>query len=156
MRLKLEDSLTGVLYNIPVENGSIEPNVQSRKVVPGNGIQGKNDKGDLGYTGPCPPKGTHRYYIHLYALDQVLDLPPGATHQELNAAMEGHVLAQAGIMGKYAKQAEKSGLNCMQSSKTSPPSPVPDPDPEPPRDPEPQPGSDPDVVPPWPQSQFLT
>ena len=47
--------------------------------VADSGLQGKNDSGKLGYTGPCPPSGRHRYFARLYALRQQLDLPPGAT-----------------------------------------------------------------------------
>lgn len=72
------------------------------------GTQGKNDAGRLGYKGPCPPSGKHRYVARLYALDLELDLPPGATRQELEFAMQGHILAQAALTGTYGKSDEES------------------------------------------------
>jgi Raf kinase inhibitor-like YbhB/YbcL family protein len=99
-----------VIYNIPVE-----------KVLPGNayellenfprdakltnGIQqGTNDSKKIGYDGPCPPSGIHRYYFKLYALDCVLDLPSGVMKSQLEKAMKGHVLAWTQMMGTYTKE----------------------------------------------------
>src|ERR671923_2073314 len=67
-----------VLYNVPPTLGSIEENVPRQEVVAGLGLQGKNDRGKIGYTGPCPPTGKHRYFFRLFALDKALELPPGA------------------------------------------------------------------------------
>ena len=67
-------------------------------------VQGRNDFGDARYGGPCPPSGTHRYFFKLYALDARLDLPQGASRKAMEAAMKGHVLATAVLMGRYAKQ----------------------------------------------------
>ena len=63
---------------------------------------GVNDFGHAGYGGPCPPIGRHRYFHKLYALDTRLDLAQ-ATKAELEAAMKGHVLAQAELIGTYQK-----------------------------------------------------
>jgi Raf kinase inhibitor-like YbhB/YbcL family protein len=93
-----------VLYNIPAARDHLESNLPKQERIRGTGTQGKNDTGKLGYVGPSPPSGTHRYFIRLYALDRELDLEPGATRLELSAAMENHVLAQAELMGTYAKQ----------------------------------------------------
>ena len=71
--------------------------------IPKSVHQGRNGFGDIGYGGPQPPSGTHRYFFHLYALDREIDLPPGASHQELDAAMRGHVLEEAQLMGQYAQ-----------------------------------------------------
>jgi hypothetical protein len=68
------------------------------------GVQGKNDFGKLGYGGPCPPSGAHRYYFKIFALDRELDLPSGATRRQLNAAMKGHVVAQGELMGRYSRK----------------------------------------------------
>jgi Raf kinase inhibitor-like YbhB/YbcL family protein len=57
----------------------------------------------LGYGGPCPPGGTHRYFFKLYALDSELDLESGITKAQLLEAMEGHILAEAQLMGKYKR-----------------------------------------------------
>ena len=54
--------------------------------------------------GPSPPSGTHRYYFKLYALDTILDLGPGATKKQVEAAMQEHILAQAQLMGRYARR----------------------------------------------------
>ncbi|MDE2079015.1 MAG: YbhB/YbcL family Raf kinase inhibitor-like protein [Patescibacteria group bacterium] len=65
------------------------------------GIEGKNGAGGVGYTGPCPPDREHRYFFTLYALDAMLPLPSGATKQEVQAAMAGHVIESAGLVGRY-------------------------------------------------------
>ena len=70
-----------VLYNIPSDKGHLNPNVPNAEDIPGTGMQGRNDSGEIGYMGPCPPSGTHRYYIRLFALDTVLRLRPGAERQ---------------------------------------------------------------------------
>ncbi len=97
-----------VLYNIPGTTGSIQENVPKAEKVLDIGTQGRNDAGEFGYAGPCPSSGTHRYYARLFALDRELALPPGANHIELKEAMEGHILAQAELMGKYAKQSQRA------------------------------------------------
>ncbi len=63
------------------------------------GTPGSNSWGDTGYGGPCPPSGTHRYFFKLYALDIELGLAPGATKQQVEWAMQGHVLAQTELIG---------------------------------------------------------
>ncbi|HTL67339.1 MAG TPA: YbhB/YbcL family Raf kinase inhibitor-like protein [Lacunisphaera sp.] len=64
--------------------------------------QGRNDAGQVGYAGPKPPDGEHRYFFHLYALADRLDLPDGVSRSEVEAAMKGKVLAQASLIGRYA------------------------------------------------------
>jgi Raf kinase inhibitor-like YbhB/YbcL family protein len=67
-------------------------------------IQGKNDFGKIGYGGPCPPSGTHRYILRLYALDQPIELgssPP--TRADVLKAIQGHVLAEGRLIGKYTR-----------------------------------------------------
>ena len=97
-----------VLYNIPNSVTQISQNIAKTENVPQVGNQGKNDKGDVGYTGPCPPSGTHRYYFHLYALDTILNLSPGATKADLEKAMKGHILAEGELMGKYKRSGSKA------------------------------------------------
>lgn len=88
-----------VHFNIPPSTTRIEEGSR----VPG--VAGSNTKGTPAYTGPCPPPqyqpSEHRYFFKLYALDITLDLAEGATKAEVMAAMQGHVLAQTELMGKY-------------------------------------------------------
>ena len=65
--------------------------------------QGKNDFGKIGYGGPCPPRGTHRYFFRLYAIDTLLDLSAIATRSTVLRAIEGHILAEGRLMGKYSR-----------------------------------------------------
>lgn len=68
------------------------------------GVQGVNSWNLPGYGGPCPPQGeTHRYYFTVYALDTELSIPAGVDSGELRAAMEGHILAEAQLMGTFSR-----------------------------------------------------
>ncbi len=87
-----------LIWNIPPATKSI-----ASGSAPDAAVQGRNDFGQTGYSGPCPPNGTHRYFFRLSALDITLDVAPGASRQELERAMRGHVLASASLMGRYAK-----------------------------------------------------
>lgn len=87
-----------VLYDIPPQMTSLSEGYR------GAGINGVNDFRRLGYGGPCPPKGSnHRYFIKIYALDILLQLKQGATKNEVEKAMKGHVLAQGQLMGRYGR-----------------------------------------------------
>jgi Raf kinase inhibitor-like YbhB/YbcL family protein len=97
-----------VLYNIPAGIAHLEPDVPKREQVFGTGTQGKNDSGKTGYMGPCPPSGTHRYFLRLYALDEVLKLPSSLTREGLERAMAGHILEQTELMGTYARAVQKA------------------------------------------------
>jgi len=91
-----------VIYDIPANTSQLQQNVSKVDQLPEGASQGRNDFQKIGYGGPCPPPGKpHRYFFKLYALDRKLDLKPGASRQELESAMQGHVLAHAEIMGKY-------------------------------------------------------
>jgi Raf kinase inhibitor-like YbhB/YbcL family protein len=92
-----------VLFNLPPDQHSLPAGIPTEGVLAGGGLQGANSAGRLGYTGPCPPSGIHRYFFKLYALDTELALTAGASKAELLGAMEGHVLAQAEIIGTYAR-----------------------------------------------------
>jgi Raf kinase inhibitor-like YbhB/YbcL family protein len=92
-----------VIFNIPPTVNGLPENVPQQEEVSGLGINGKNTDGNLGYDGPAPPNGTHRYYFKLYALDAMLNLKPGATKEVLLKAMKGHVLTEAQVMGKYRR-----------------------------------------------------
>jgi Raf kinase inhibitor-like YbhB/YbcL family protein len=67
------------------------------------GISGNNSAGLTGYHPPCPPKGAHRYFFHVFALDSQLELTPGETKEKLQQAMEKHILAQTTLMGYYER-----------------------------------------------------
>jgi Raf kinase inhibitor-like YbhB/YbcL family protein len=97
-----------VLYNIPRSTSHINENVSHDDQIAGLGLQGKNDGGKIGYIGPAPPSGTHRYFFRLFAIDKMLDLAPGATHKQISAAVKGHILAQAELMGTYEKKSERA------------------------------------------------
>jgi Raf kinase inhibitor-like YbhB/YbcL family protein len=95
-----------VAYNIPPTVKGFASAVATDKTLPDGTLQGENSSNNTGYTGPCPPPGhgSHRYYFRLYALDQSLDLKPGATRTDLNAAMKGHILAQSETMGRFERK----------------------------------------------------
>jgi len=97
-----------VVYNIPSEAGHIEENTPNEERIIGLALQGKNDAGKIGYMGPAPPSGTHRYFFRLFAVDQLVGLPPGATHKEVSAAIRGHILGQAELMGTYEKKSKRA------------------------------------------------
>lgn len=67
------------------------------------GTSGRNSAGELGYKGPCPPSGSHRYIFRIYALDTELGLPEGATKDEVLTAAEDHVLGQGTLVGTYSR-----------------------------------------------------
>ncbi len=94
-----------VIYDIDPSLRQIDENTPKEEKSGGIGLQGKNDGGKIGYMGPCPPSGTHRYIARLFALDTELNLEPGAPHHEVESAMEGHILEKAALMGTYAKKA---------------------------------------------------
>jgi Raf kinase inhibitor-like YbhB/YbcL family protein len=84
-----------VVFDIPLL-AEIEENC-----IPGK--QGVNTAGNKNYHGPCPPSGTHRYFFKLYALDKLLNLKEGISKGQLEKAMQGHILAQAQLVGLYKK-----------------------------------------------------
>jgi Raf kinase inhibitor-like YbhB/YbcL family protein len=91
-----------VLYNLPPAASGL-PEAVAPGDLPAGTRQGTNDWKRTGYGGPCPPIGRHRYFHKLYALDAVLPDLGAATKAELEAAMEGHVVARAELLGTYEK-----------------------------------------------------
>jgi Raf kinase inhibitor-like YbhB/YbcL family protein len=93
-----------VLYDLSAKFSQLSEAIPPAQVTPDGAKQGKNDFGRFGYGGPCPPPGpAHRYFFKLYALDIEPGLPAGATKADLLQAIEGHVLEEAQIMGKYQR-----------------------------------------------------
>ena len=92
-----------VLYDLSATTNELPEAIAPTEKIAAGGTQGLSDFGKVGYGGPCPPGGTHRYYFKVYALDAMLNLEPGATKKELLQAMEGHVLAEGALMGTYAR-----------------------------------------------------
>jgi hypothetical protein len=92
-----------VLYELPADSKGLPEAVSAAK-LPAGTRQGRNDWKRTGYGGPCPPIGRHRYFHKLYALDAKLGDLGGATKAELERAMQGHVLAQAELVGTYQKR----------------------------------------------------
>ena len=93
-----------VIFNIPDSVNHLAEAVPAVPTLPNGAVQGKNDFRKIGYGGPCPLGGVHRYFFKLYALDTRLALQPGSTKAELLKAMEGHILAQAQLMGRYSRK----------------------------------------------------
>jgi Raf kinase inhibitor-like YbhB/YbcL family protein len=87
-----------LLWNIPPETNAI-----AEGQPPAKAEEGLNDFGKLGYGGPCPPSGTHRYRFRLFALDTDLNLPNGAGIVELERALRPHVLAESLLVGTYKR-----------------------------------------------------
>jgi hypothetical protein len=90
-----------VLYNLPSETMGMVENVPATEDLKGGGHQGENDFKQMGYGGPCPPSGRHRYFFKLFALDYELPLKTGAKKADVEKAMEGHIIGQGQLMGTY-------------------------------------------------------
>lgn len=93
-----------VLFNIPPDTKSLAENAPRAPSLPNGAKHGANSWPKLGYGGPCPPGGTHRYYFKAYALDTILALESGITKSQLLKAMEGHILAEGQLMGRYTRK----------------------------------------------------
>ncbi len=92
-----------VLFNIPAHIMELPTKIPPEKIIQNGAKHGMNDFRKLGYGGPCPPGGTHRYYFKLYALDTEINLEAGITKAQLLKTMEGHILAEGQLMGKYTR-----------------------------------------------------
>jgi len=94
-----------VVYDIPAAVSAFPEDLPKSQFIPQGAKQGLNDFKHLGYGGPCPPPGKpHRYFFKLYALDAVLSLQPGSKKQEVERAMQKHVLAEARLIGTYKRE----------------------------------------------------
>lgn len=93
-----------VLFGLRADVPVLPEGVPTTPTLEGGLRQGKNSWGRVGYGGPCPPRGVHRYFFKLHALDTALDLAPGATKEQALAAIRGHILAEAELMGRYGRR----------------------------------------------------
>lgn len=93
-----------VIFGLPAETRQLAEKVAADKTLPSGARQGTSGFGRVGYGGPCPPSGTHRYFFKIYALDTTLDLPAGARKSDLLKAMQGHILGQGQLVGKYKRR----------------------------------------------------
>jgi len=93
-----------VLFNLPADSTGLPEGVPADKTLKTGGVQGTTSFRRIGYGGPCPPGGTHRYFFKLYALDNTLALGNNATAKDVAAAAKGHILAEAQLMGRYKRQ----------------------------------------------------
>lgn len=92
-----------VIYNIPYSILELSENVPKMESLNNGARQGKSDFESIGYGGPCPPGGTHRYYFKIYALDFILDHKPAISKKELLKAIEKHILEEGQLMGRYKR-----------------------------------------------------
>jgi len=93
-----------VAYDIPPDVDELYESVSKESMLPDGTKQGRNGFRKIGYGGPCPPPGgPHRYFFKLYALDTMLNLEAGLTKKALLKAMEGHILEEAQIIGKFRR-----------------------------------------------------
>lgn len=93
-----------VVYDMPATRRDLPGAISADELLPQGGTQGKNSFRKLGYGGPCPPKGTHRYRFKLYALNQPTNLPPNASISEVAQQMEGKIVGFGELMAPYTRQ----------------------------------------------------
>ena len=93
-----------VLFDLPASTKELEENIDDDETLTCGTRQGITDFGGVGYGGPCPPSGTHRYYFKLYALDKKLDVVSLLDKEHLLKEMAGHILSEGKLMGKYKRR----------------------------------------------------
>jgi Raf kinase inhibitor-like YbhB/YbcL family protein len=87
-----------IVFDIPAGCMDLPSGARSDAI----GLSGRNSRGELGYMGPCPPAGVHRYFFRLYALDvKTLSLMAGASRQQLENPLAVHTIATTELMGRY-------------------------------------------------------
>jgi Raf kinase inhibitor-like YbhB/YbcL family protein len=99
-----------VLYNLRRDTDGLSESVDNDETFGKSGRQGTNSFGKIGYGGPCPPPGhgSHRYFFRIYALDSELSLNREATGDDLLNAIEGHIIDEGQLMGRYERQQAKA------------------------------------------------
>lgn len=93
-----------VLFDLPAETRELAEKLPDDETLPNGSRQGITDFGKTGYGGPCPPSGTHRYFFKIYALDKKIDVVAIADKDHLLKAIEGHIIGQGQLIGKYKRQ----------------------------------------------------
>ena len=88
-----------VIYNINPEIKELS----EKTLMQSGAVEGINDFKKVGYGGPCPPSGIHRYFFKLYALDKKLDINPGINKSKLEELMKGHIILKTELIGKYKR-----------------------------------------------------
>lgn len=100
------DFVHWLIWNIEAKEEVVIPeNIPKEEIVekPIEAIQGRNDFGKIGYSGPCPPPDkSHRYYFRVYILDTSLDLPAGADWKRFDEAISGHVIQEGYAIASYS------------------------------------------------------
>ncbi len=92
-----------VMYNIPPDSVGLGADTLPDEELDDSSLQGVNSRGEIGYTGPCPPGGEHQYVFRIYALNAAIDLEAGATLAEVEAAIADHVLALSELVGTFSR-----------------------------------------------------
>lgn len=90
-----------IIFNIPESVNQVTEAIPNQGTLSNGAKQGTNNFNRIGYSGPSPPSGTHRYMFKIYALDIMLNLDSGATKDQVKSVMQNHILGQAQIIGKY-------------------------------------------------------
>ena len=93
-----------VLYNMPADTRSIPENSPKKYELDNGACQGMSDFREVGYGGPCPPSGIHRYFFRLYAVDTLLHAHLHMTKEDLMMQVSGHIIASAEYMGTYGSE----------------------------------------------------
>jgi len=105
-----------LLYDIPAAIDRVRENVPKHEQLADAALQGRNDSGEIGYIGPCPPSGRHRYFTRLYALSEKLGLAAGATAAQVQVALDDKVIEQCELMATY----QRSGRETSKKSHAAP------------------------------------
>ena len=93
-----------VIYDLPPKILGVKQGIAAEEQLPDGSMQGVNSDKGIGYYGPCPPAGkAHRYEFTVYAVDEMLSVPPGASEEQVMRAMRGHVLAEGTLVGRYGR-----------------------------------------------------
>ena len=92
-----------VIFNIPPSANSMPEGAPAEETLANGSRQGMTDFGKIGYGGPLPPRGVHRYFFTIYALDTMLELGSDAGKKDLLKEMEGHILAKGQLLGRYRR-----------------------------------------------------